>query len=66
MTFRDSSLPPRMIKIRDRIWGKHLKTIADDTGLSVGLLELVHFNQRKRLTEDQYKKIEDYIEKRGW
>ena len=63
---KDETLEPRLKTIRDKIWGKFLKSIADDTGIELGLLKLVERNQRKRLSEEQYTTLEQYITKRGW
>lgn len=63
---RDSSLEPRLLIIRNKIWGKSLQDISEATSIPVSLLRLVERNQRKRLTELQYRLLEQYIEKKGW
>lgn len=63
---KDSSLEPRLKKIRDKIWGKHLPPIAKATGISLGLLHLIERNRRKRLNQEQYEVLEKYINEQGW
>jgi len=63
--FKDSSLDPRLINIRNKIWGKHLPPISEATGVPVAILSMVQRNKRKRLTIEQYEKLEAYINKEG-
>tara|TARA_R110002126_G_scaffold44265_2_gene126368 strand:- start:92 stop:289 length:198 start_codon:yes stop_codon:yes gene_type:complete len=63
---KDETLEPRLKTIRDKIWGKYLKGISEETGISLGLLKLVERNQRKRLSDEQYTTLEQYIIKQGW
>jgi hypothetical protein len=63
---RDSSLEPRLLRIRNKIWGKYLPPISESTGIPIGVLSLVERNRRKRLNVEQYEALERYIEEQRW